>query len=180
MAIYGYHTGHTYEFLRHWICTQYVSIIYCICFDYCMLTARSLLECISRGSWFTNWMSNILTKFDLDSLNVSEEEWILVRAFVQISLSLFIAYFSSMLSGICDILLKLGGCQGWALTSTPLPLRSGIQIELRKYLTRSICNSYSLASPEECKLMRFEIGKQTGNTFDNVYLLSCHKYHYKL
>ena len=55
-------------------------------------------------------MSNILTKFDLDSLNVSEEEWILVRAFVQISLSLFIAYFSSMLSGICDILLKLGGC----------------------------------------------------------------------
>ena len=57
-------------------------------------------------------MSNILTKFDLDSLNVSEEEWILVRAFVQISLSLFIAYFSSMLSGICDILLKLGGCQG--------------------------------------------------------------------
>ena len=30
------------------------------------------------------------------------------------------------------------------------------------------------------KLMRFEIGKQTGNTFDNVYLLLCHKYHYKL
>ena len=38
----------------------------------------------------------------------------------------------------------------------------GIQIKLRKYLTRSICNSYSLASPEECKLMRFEIGKQIG------------------
>ena len=56
----------------------------------------------------------------------------------------------------------------------------GIQIKLRKYLTRSICNSYSLASPEECKLMRFEIGKQTGNTLDDVYLLLCHKYHYKL
>ena len=32
-----------------------------------------------------------------------------MRAFAQINLSLLIAYFSSMLSGICDILLKLGG-----------------------------------------------------------------------
>ena len=55
-------------------------------------------------------MSKILAKFDLDSLNASEEEWKLVRAFAQINLSLLIAYFSSMLSGICDILLKLGGC----------------------------------------------------------------------
>ena len=47
-----------------------------------------------------------------------------------------------------------------------------------RYLTRSICNSYSLASPEECKLMRFEIGKQTGNILDDVYLLLCNKYHY--
>ena len=41
-------------------------------------------------------MSKILTKFDLDSLNASEEEWKLVRAFVQINLSLLIAYFSIM------------------------------------------------------------------------------------
>ena len=26
--------------------------------------------------------------------------------------------------------------------------------------------------------MRFEIGKQTGNILDDVYLLLCHKYHY--
>ena len=51
-------------------------------------------------------------KFDLDSLNTSlEQEWKLVRAFAQISLSLLIAYFSSMLSEIGDIILKLGGCQ---------------------------------------------------------------------
>ena len=30
------------------------------------------------------------------------------------------------------------------------------------------------------ELLRFEIGKQTGNTFDNVYLLLCHKYNHKL
>ena len=51
-------------------------------------------------------------------------------------------------------------------------------MKLCKYHTRSICNSYSLASLEECKLMRFEIGKQTGNILDDVYLLLCHKYHY--
>ena len=44
-------------------------------------------------------MSKILTKFDLDSLNAPEEEWKLVRAFAQITLSFLIAYFSSMLSG---------------------------------------------------------------------------------
>ena len=45
-------------------------------------------------------------KFDLDSLNASEEEWKLVRAFAQINLSLLIANFSSMLSeigSICNI-----------------------------------------------------------------------------
>ena len=51
-------------------------------------------------------------KFDLDSLNTSlEQEWKLVRAFAQINLSLLIAYFSSMLSEIGDIILKLGGCE---------------------------------------------------------------------
>ena len=35
----------------------------------------------------------------------------------------FDSLVSSMLSEICDIILKLGGCQGWALTLTP-PLRS--------------------------------------------------------
>ena len=45
-------------------------------------------------------------------------------------------------------------------------------------LACSICNSYSLASPEECQLMRFEIGKQTGNILGDVYLLLYHKYHY--
>ena len=41
-------------------------------------------------------------KFDLDSLNASEEEWKSVRAFAQINLSLLIAYFSrlSEISGI--------------------------------------------------------------------------------
>ena len=43
-----------------------------------------------------------------------------MRAFGQINMSLLIANFSSMLSEIGDITLKLGGCQGWALTSTPL------------------------------------------------------------
>ena len=62
-------------------------------------------------------------KFDLDSLNASEEEWKLVRAFAQFNLSHLIAYFSSMLSEIGDIILELGGCQGWALTSTPPPMR---------------------------------------------------------
>ena len=57
-------------------------------------------------------MSKILTKFDLDSLNASEEEWKLVRAFAQINLSLLIAYFSSMLSEIGHIILELGGCKG--------------------------------------------------------------------
>ena len=56
-------------------------------------------------------------------------------------------------------------------------MHSWKQNKLRKYLTCSICNSYSLESPEECKLMRFEIGKQTGNILDGVYLLRCHKYH---
>ena len=60
----------------------------------------------------TNWTSKILTKFDLDSLNASEEEWKLVRAFAQINLSLLIAYFSSMLSEIGHIILELGGCKG--------------------------------------------------------------------
>ena len=31
---------------------------------------------------------------------------------------------SSMFSQIGDIILKLRGCQGWALTSTPLPMPS--------------------------------------------------------
>ena len=57
--------------------------------------------------WITNWTSKILTKFDLDSLNASEEESKLVRAFAQINLSLLIAYFSSMLSEIGDIILGL-------------------------------------------------------------------------
>ena len=57
-------------------------------------------------------MSKILTKFDLDSLNASKEEWKLVRVFAQINLSLLIAYFSSMLSEIGHIILELGGCQG--------------------------------------------------------------------
>ena len=91
-----------------------------------------------------------------------------MRAFAQISLSLLIAYFSSMLSEIADIILKLGGCQEWALTSTPPPMCSGNSSQT---LYHSIYNFYSLASVEECKLMRFEIGKQTGNTLDNVYLL---------
>ena len=30
----------------------------------------------------------------------------------------------SMLSEIGDLILTLGGCQGWALTSTPPPMRS--------------------------------------------------------
>ena len=51
-------------------------------------------------------------KFDLDSLNASEEEWKLVRAFAQINLSLLIAYFSGMLSEIGHIILELGGCKG--------------------------------------------------------------------
>ena len=63
-------------------------------------------------------------KFDLDSLNASEEEWKLVRAFAQIDLSLLIAYFSSMLSANGHIILDLGGCQVWALTSTPPPMYS--------------------------------------------------------
>ena len=50
-------------------------------------------------------MSKILTKFDLDSLNASEEEW-------KINLSLLIAYFSSMLSEMGHIILELSGCQG--------------------------------------------------------------------
>ena len=66
----------------------------------------------------------MLTKFDLGSLNASEEEWKLVRAFAQINLSLLIAYFSSMLSEIGHIILELGGCQGWALTSTLPPMHS--------------------------------------------------------
>ena len=78
---------------------------------------------------------------------------------------------SSMVSEIGDIILKLGGYQGWALTSLLFRWVQGIQIELRKYLTCSICNSYSLVPLEECKLMRFEVGKHTGNTFGNVYLL---------
>ena len=61
---------------------------------------------------FTNLRSKILTKFDLDSLNTSEDEWKLVRAFAQINLSLLIAYFSSMLSEMGHIILELGGCQG--------------------------------------------------------------------
>ena len=60
----------------------------------------------------TNWTSKILTKFDLDSLNASEEEWKLVRAFAQINLSLLIAIFSSMLSEIGHIILEFGGCKG--------------------------------------------------------------------
>ena len=47
-----------------------------------------------------------------------------MRAFAQINLSLLIACFSSMLSEIGDTILKLGGCQGWDLTSTPPPMRS--------------------------------------------------------
>ena len=47
-----------------------------------------------------------------------------MTAFAQINLSLLIAYFSSMFSEIGDIILELGGCQGWALTSTPPPMRS--------------------------------------------------------
>ena len=57
-------------------------------------------------------MSKILTKFDLDSLNASEEEWKLVRAFAQINLSLLIAYFFSMLSEIGHIILEVGVCKG--------------------------------------------------------------------
>ena len=63
-------------------------------------------------------------KFDLDSLNTSEEEWKLVTAFAQINLPLLIAYCSSMLSEIGDIILELGRCQGWALTSIPSPMPS--------------------------------------------------------
>ena len=66
----------------------------------------------------------ILMKFDLDSLNASEEEWKLVTAFAQINLSLLISYCSSILSEIGDIILELGRCQGWALTSIPSPMRS--------------------------------------------------------
>ena len=51
-------------------------------------------------------------KFDLDSLNPSEEEWKLVRAFAQINLSLLIAYFFSMLSEIGHIILEVGVCKG--------------------------------------------------------------------
>ena len=51
-------------------------------------------------------------KFELDSLNASEEEWKLVRVFAQINLSLLIVYFSSMLSAIGHKILELGGCQG--------------------------------------------------------------------
>ena len=61
--------------------------------------------------WITNWTSKILTKFDLDSLNASEEELKLVKVFAQINLSLLIAYFSSMLSEIGHIILELGGCK---------------------------------------------------------------------
>ena len=68
-----------------------------------------------------NWTSKIFAKLDLDSLNASEEEWKLVRAFAQINLSLLIAYFCSMVSEIGDIILELGDCQGWALSAT-LPL----------------------------------------------------------
>ena len=57
-------------------------------------------------------MSKILTKFDLDSLNASEEEWKLVRAFAQINLSLLIAFLSSMLFGICDNYLTWMGVKG--------------------------------------------------------------------
>ena len=28
MATYGYHTGHTYEFIRPHICTQHVQLLY--------------------------------------------------------------------------------------------------------------------------------------------------------
>ena len=45
-----------------------------------------------------------------------------MRAFALINLSLLMAYFSSMVSEIGDIIFELGGCQGWALTSTP-PLK---------------------------------------------------------
>ena len=69
-------------------------------------------------------VGKILTKFDLDSLNASEEERKLVKVFAQINLSLLIAYFSSMLSEIAHIILEFGGCQGWALTSMPPPMHS--------------------------------------------------------
>ena len=63
-------------------------------------------------------------EFGLDSLNALEEEWKVLRAFAQINLSLLIAYFFSMLSEIGHIILELGGCEGWALTSTPSPMLS--------------------------------------------------------
>ena len=65
----------------------------------CEICSKLSIRTPGRRQGLTNGMSKILTKFDLDSLNAPEEEWKLVRAFAQITLSFLIAYFSSMLSG---------------------------------------------------------------------------------
>ena len=65
----------------------------------CEICSKLSIRAPGWHQGLTNGMSKILTKFDLDSLNAPEEEWKLVRAFAQITLSFLIAYFSSMLSG---------------------------------------------------------------------------------
>ena len=65
----------------------------------CEICSKLSIRTPGRHQWLTNGMSKILTKFDLDSLNTPEEEWKLVRAFAQSTLSFLTAYFSSMLSG---------------------------------------------------------------------------------
>ena len=96
-----------------------------------------------------------------------------MRQFAKIDQSLLISLVSRMLPGNCHILHKSEGCQRgctdfhFAYNSFKESKLKFISILLVLFVIPAHFHSCSL--PITLKLMRFAIGKQTGNTFDKYY-----------